>query len=367
MWNGSIQGGSPSFADAHGSMLHPLVIITTLIAGVSNGAKLALVGAFLLAGLAQWWLGWILGLGRVARVWSSLIATAGGNLAARLEVGMFGGIIAGACVILVISAIITLVKKPNRRSSVLLGIALTLIILSGQGYVQIGLLFISLAVLFLLPPNRTQKCMLFKRLAQAGLISFLLSAPLLIPLLHFLPQFDKLTDYNFKSIQPLMYLPLNLVIRDHNYLKNESLLKLPYPSIYGNFVGWVPVILAIFALGKGRTLQEGRILRFLIASTVLAFWFGSAQPIKWTIAHIPFPFINDRLIGLRFPPLFAGLAIPMLVTLAAIGLDILISLRCPKLELQLKKPSPDTHPIIVNLHWILVIPLDCSSRCRPLR
>ena len=67
MWNGSIQGGSPAFADIHGSMLHPLVILTTLLAGVPNGAKLALAGALLMAGLGQWWLGLELGL-RVQRV-----------------------------------------------------------------------------------------------------------------------------------------------------------------------------------------------------------------------------------------------------------------------------------------------------------
>jgi hypothetical protein len=362
MWNGSIQGGSPAFSDAHGSMLHPLIVITTFLAGVTNGAKLALVSAFLLAGLAQWWLSWLLGLGRVPRVWSAMMAIAGGNMAARLEVGMFGGIISASYLILVITTIILLSKKLDHRSAILLGIALALLFLSGQGYIQIGFLLISPAILFLFPSDRYQKYRFGVRLAQAGLISLLLSAPLLIPFLHFLPQFGKLTDDSFKSIQPLMYLPLNLVIRDHTFFVNESLSKLPYPSIYGNFIGWVPAILAVFTLGKGRTSLERRTTRFLFASVLLAFWFGSAQPFTWSIRHIPFPFLNDRLAGIRFPSLFAGLAVPMLISLAAIGLDILLHHRWLKPELLLGCFPLKNHHFGVDLHWILAIPIFLSLR-----
>src|SRR3712207_7544063 len=41
-WHGGLRGGYPLFADPHGSMLHPLVMVTTLGWGVLNGAKLAL-------------------------------------------------------------------------------------------------------------------------------------------------------------------------------------------------------------------------------------------------------------------------------------------------------------------------------------
>ncbi len=362
MWNGSIQGGSPAFSDAHGSMLHPLIVITTLFAGVSNGAKLSLIGAFLLAGLAQWWLGWILGLGRVVRVWSALIAIAGGNLAAKLDVGMFGGVISAACLTLVISTIILLSKKRDRRSTVILGVSIALFILSGQGYFQIGFLFISPSILFLFPSDSSQELIFIKRLAQAGLIGLLLSAPLLVPLLHFLPQFGKLTDSDFGSVQPLMYLPLNLVIQDHRFLVNESLSKLPYPAIYGNFIGWVPVILAIFTLGRGRTSMEARIIRYMFVSSILSFWFGSAQPIKWCIKYIPIPLINNRLIGIRFPSLFAGMAIPMIAGLAAIGLDILIHHKYLMPELMKETKSMGIRRYRLDLRWILIIPLFISLR-----
>jgi hypothetical protein len=53
-WNGSVQGGAPAFAELQGSVLHPFVILSTLIAGVINGSKLVLLASLFTAGLAQW-------------------------------------------------------------------------------------------------------------------------------------------------------------------------------------------------------------------------------------------------------------------------------------------------------------------------
>ncbi len=102
LWNGSTRGGSPAFVDLHGSMLHPLVIFTTLGWGGVNGSKLALVGAFFMAGLAQWWLAYVLGLGWAARVWSATMAVAAGHLAARMELGAFGVVLSTAACALVL-------------------------------------------------------------------------------------------------------------------------------------------------------------------------------------------------------------------------------------------------------------------------
>ncbi|MEK6256340.1 MAG: hypothetical protein N2C13_03360 [Chloroflexota bacterium] len=46
LWNGSERGGYPALAEIHGSPLHPLVAVTTLIAGVITGNKIALVATF---------------------------------------------------------------------------------------------------------------------------------------------------------------------------------------------------------------------------------------------------------------------------------------------------------------------------------
>ena len=141
LWNGSINGGAPAFAELHGAVLHPLVIIPTLIFGSVNGAKIGLVGALAMAGLAQWWLAKVMKLGLVARLWAAMMAVAGGHLAGRMDMGVVAIVLSTAAASLVIAAGLDLALTGRRRSAVLLGITLALAIVSGQGYLQIGLLF----------------------------------------------------------------------------------------------------------------------------------------------------------------------------------------------------------------------------------
>jgi hypothetical protein len=46
--------GVPAFVELHGAPLHPLVILTTLLWGAVNGAKLTVLACLALAGLAEW-------------------------------------------------------------------------------------------------------------------------------------------------------------------------------------------------------------------------------------------------------------------------------------------------------------------------
>src|SRR4051794_29472185 len=50
LWNGDIRGGAPAFVDTLGSALHPIVIVTTLLLGLVDGAKATIAICFFLAG-----------------------------------------------------------------------------------------------------------------------------------------------------------------------------------------------------------------------------------------------------------------------------------------------------------------------------
>ncbi|HEX9372600.1 MAG TPA: hypothetical protein VF897_16430, partial [Roseiflexaceae bacterium] len=139
LWNGSVRGGAPAFVDPHASLLHPLVIVTTLLFGVIVGSKVALVCAFFLAGLAQWWLARVLGLGCGARVWSAAMAVAAGFLAAQMSEGLFSMVISAVSCALVLPPLVWLAQTGRRRAAVTLGGALAGALVSGQGYMQIGL------------------------------------------------------------------------------------------------------------------------------------------------------------------------------------------------------------------------------------
>ena len=133
LWNNTMRGGYPMFVDVHGSMLHPIVIVTTLIWDVINGAKVALVISFWFAGVAQWWLARELRLGWIPRLWSAGMAVVGGHLTGRMELGVFGAVFSTAMCSLVFCGILYVARGGGKRAAVLLGILMASALISGHG------------------------------------------------------------------------------------------------------------------------------------------------------------------------------------------------------------------------------------------
>ena len=278
LWYGNAGGGFPSFAEPTGSQLHPLVIAATLTWGVLNGAKVALAAAFLMAGLAQWWLAYELGVGRIARIWSAGMAVVAGNLSARMELGGFSLLMSTATCTLVLPSLVAFARSGRRRSAILLGVALALLAVAGDGYLQVAMAFSLPLALLLIQWKLEWVMLLARRSVLVAVLALLLAAPFLVPFLHFLPEFAKDHDPSFKTAQPFQYLPLNLVISDLQYYTSDALRKLPYPSHYGNYVGWIPVLLAFWALRGGRDTKDRRVIAFLAGFVFLPLWLGSAVP-----------------------------------------------------------------------------------------
>ncbi len=362
LWNGSMQGGAPALADPYGSTLHPIVALPTLIWGVASGAKLALMGSFFMAGVAQWWLGCVLGLGRTARLWSAGMAVAAGNLAGRMELGAFAWVVSTAACALVLPPLIAVSRSGSRRAAVALGVTLALAAMAGQGYMQIGLLCTLPAVALLLPAQPRQMILVGKRYALAAVLGALLAAPFLVPFLHFLPQFGKEIDPTFGSAQPLRYVPLNLVVNDFHFYKSEILHKLPYPALYVNYIGWIAVILALGGLswswGGGR--EARRVGLYLATVTCLSMWVASAAPLSWLASHAPLPWLAVQLAGIRFPSVIAGLAVPCLLGAAAVAVDRLARplgrSRLPP-GLALTSSTAGRPPLALDVRWLLAAPL----------
>ncbi|CAA9270855.1 MAG: hypothetical protein AVDCRST_MAG77-3200 [uncultured Chloroflexi bacterium] len=327
-WNGSFRGGYPALADPHGSMLHPLVAITTLIWGVFTGSKVALVAALFMAGVAQWWLAHLLRVSVVARLWTAGLAVAGGHLSGRMEPGNFGLLLSTAACALVLPAVMQYSRALNARAAAILSVTVASVAVSGQGYMQFGLvLVLPVTLLVLWRPSETGKWL--RSSAVVVLLTALLSAPLLVPLVHFLPEFGKDTDAGFRSAQAFPYVPLNLVISDPKFYLSESLGKLPYPYLYTLYVGWMAVLMgaigagtAVIAAGTDPATERGRKRAervFLVVYAVGALWVASAAPLQWLISAMPWRSVTSQLVGLRYPPVIAGLAVPPLLGLSAVG------------------------------------------------
>ncbi len=355
LWNGSLQGGAPTLADPFTSMLHPLVAIPTLILGVPNGMKIAIVTAFIVGGMAQWWLGHVLGLGRAARVWSACLAIVGGHLAGRMELGTFGLLLSTVACSLVFPPLITVTRTGSWRASVWLGVTLALAAVAGQGYLQVGLVFAVPAILLLIPWDVERLPLLAKQLGFAALLATLLAAPLLVPFLHFMPEFSKFIDPELKVGQPLTYVLFNLVIRDVAFYTTDIFDKLPFPFLYINYIGWIPLLLALWGLRGGRTAEERRAIRYLVAVACISFAFASDKPLAWLAEMAPTPWIAKQIQGIRYYPSIAGLAIPCVLGLSAIGLDQLLGIAPFQFHLA-KNTAPDRHIFSLDIRWLFVVP-----------
>jgi hypothetical protein len=349
-WNGAVQGGAPAFVDLHGVVLHPAVILSTMIWGGVNGAKVTILIALVMAGWAQWWLAHVVGLGRAARLWSAALAVAGGHLAGRLDSGLYQLVLATASASLTIAPALYLALTGKRRAAIALAVMLALTMLSGQGYMQLGLavgLFPALLVFFVDSDLRLRP--VWKGFALALGLALLLAAVFWLPLAHFWPNLAKALDPNFTSAQGLEFVPFNLVIRDMAYLRGAMLGKQPYPYLYANYVGWGVVILAL--LGVWLAPRESRrVVLFCLLGIGCLYLAASAQTFRWLAAVAP-----TFATGVRNPALIAGLVVPLVLLLAAWGVDRLFALRWPRLSWRAE--NSERRVTLLSAAWLLWLPL----------
>jgi len=360
LWYGNLGGGFPAVLDPAASTLHPLVMVTTLLWGVVNGSKLALIAIFIMAGLGQWWQASVLGLRWPSRIWGGAMAVVAGYLAARMELGAFSLVLSTATAVLVFPAIIELARAKSMKAVVVLAVILALIAVGGNGYVQVGLVFTLPAGVFLVPWERQQVVRFLRRFAIAVGLALLLAAPFLIPFMHFLPSFSKDFDVSFKGAQPFAYVPLNLVIRDMGFYLSDVLEKLPWPSHFANYVGWIPILLALLGLFRARSSEERRAVAFLGFAALLALWTASGTPLMWLVKIVKVQWFSQLIGGVRYTSFIAGLAIPPIIGMAAIGLDQLLDVAKWRIHLSLRGEGPVEGRWSFDIRWLLVIPLVIS-------
>lgn len=325
LWNGFTNGGAPAFAELQGAVLHPLVIVTTLIWGVVNGAKVILVVSLFMAGLAQWWLARVMGLGWMPRIWAAALAVVGGHLAGRMENGGLMLVLSTASASLVLAPALELALTRKRSALLWTAVMIALTLLAGQGYIQIGLFggFLTGLALFYLQDIRSPKALWKDFLLALGLAALLVGI-FWVPLLNFLPNVIKDSDPYLSQLQPLEYSPLNLVIREIGIYRAKMLGADISAYIYINYIGWIPILLALGAL-RLVPREKGRLLLYFLLTIGLVYLISSKDFMQFLQTYIP------EVMYIRNAPIIAGLAVPLILGLAAWSADLLLKLNWPKI------------------------------------
>jgi len=360
LWNGSFNGGAPLFADLLAAMAHPLVVLLILAAGAINGSRYVAVCGIILAGLSQWYWGKVLRLGRVARIWSAVLASTAGFLIGRLEGGLVEMVFGIASFSLVLAAAVHLSETGDRKVAISLGLCTGLALLSGQGYLQVTFLLCILPSLTLLLFDRNLRLRpVWREFALAAGIAMLTSAVLWVPALHVLPHLTKPAEPDgYITVQPVEYQPLNLVIRSHAFYETDALQKLPAPNNRtANYIGWIPVLLAMLSLRLVPRARR-RIMIFLWVAILMIYLLSSGLLIRWLLQIFPEKLMSWLLMA-RFVDLAASLAGPLLLALAAWGLDLLLKCSWPRMILT---ESSVNAARSFSLGWLLILPLVWSVR-----
>lgn len=357
LWNGAQLGGYPALANTYAGILHPLLAIPTLLWGVINGSKVIIVLALAIAGLAQWWLARELGLGWLARLWSGLLAVVAGTLVGKLELGLVSMTLSIAVSSLLFPAVLRLYNRRTTGAALLLAAVIASALLSGQGYIQFGLVMTIPALLILLLNENWQLNPLWKSYGLAAGLAALLAGVFLVPLLANWGAVTKDLMLDFTSVQPLGYNLLNYMIDDLDFHKAEILLKPGAPNLYIAYIGWLPLFLAVLGLGLHPKADRTRL-----------FYLAAA----WLLIVLPLDreFLNrlgeysDFIRQLRFPNYIFSIATPALLGMAAYGLDQLQK-RIPWPTLTLTAPATESRPArttTFSLLLILLLPLAYNLR-----
>lgn len=338
LWNGSLEGGAPALADRFSSFLNPLVIVPTLLWGVMIGTKISLVGALAVAGLAQWWIARTLRLGWVARMWSALIAVAGGHLAQQIvSDSNFQIIISTAFDSLAVAAGLSLGINRRRRDAIILALCGAWALLSGGGYMQFALLITAPAFLFFVLDKQFHFRRLWREYVLAVGVCLLLVGVWLVPVIHFAPHSIKdSSDPQFSSAEPLEYTPLHFILKETQ------------GGIDPRYVGALPILLAFLCLKFARR-EDYAALACLASILGLLFFFASGIPMRWLAPYAP------SLYGFRYIGFVEVLAPTGILGLAAYSLDALLRVSWPRLGLYL--PQNPLGRLSFDTRWILVIGL----------
>lgn len=363
LWNGNIRGGSPALIDTSSDFLHPIAAIPTILLGVVDGSRISIVACVMLSALGSWWLASVLGTGWLARSYAGCLGAAGGHLLGRLDFGLVVLMTSIATASLLVPASITFARRLDRRRTAVLGSLLGATVISGQAYVQVGVVLLAPLILILFAQRRHIWRLATLRLLQVATLAFFLASLVLLPTMHYYHLIGKDLDPYFSRAQPFQFVLRNLVIGDRSYFESPTFRgDQGFPAWYSNYIGWVAIVFAIIGVASLWRQSRHEAL-FLVTTTLGALWLGSSALFIWISSVPALEPLHETVQQLRTASNIANLAVPPLIGLSACGVEWTkhrLDQRF-RLRLTLKFPTTQIRPrLTIGLGLLVIVPVFAS-------
>ena len=351
MW-GNMVDGMPVFADPYASFQHPLVIISTLLFGPLQAANITLAGAIFVMGLSGYLFCHTFQLHRLVRIWITVTMIYGGLTAGRIAMGSIGLPLSLSFAMLCFVYMLVWSQNPTRKNTVIFGILLSMLLMAGQGYMQIAFLFILIPMFGYFYTQR--KSLISSQLAIMAVVVSALIAPFLFTFFANHSSFGKETDPAFGSAPPIGYIVLNYVVDNLEFYNTTLLGRQPYAYLYSNFIGYPIVIAAlgalVLALVRHPSIEKvSSVIYVTVVSVILTLVLASGDMQRWLVGFGIAP-LTEFLAGLRNLTLSASFAGGLLVLLAAFCADVLIR----QLQAASATVQVGTWRIDSSAHWLVV-------------
>jgi len=167
---------------------------------------------------------------------------------------------------------------------------------------------------------------------MAGIIGLLLPAYFIIPWLHFYPYFSPLKGILAGDVQSFFTVFVSFI--------STKDIGVNYPL----YVGWIPVLLAAVSIWRVPKASI-RLLIFFMAAILLICALSTKEPITFLTRYI------SALEVVRLPSLISVLAVPLVIGLAAWGLDLLVKIAWPKVSWTLGSGKA----VSISIGWLVII------------
>ena len=324
LWNHYLGTGLPYLADPLSHFFSPLALAPALALGPLEGPRLAMILTIIASGLAQYYLGVVLGLSPPARLFGALLYMMNGQMLARFGLGHFDFGLAYPYMPLCYALLIKSIRDHRGLVYPVLGAAsLAGLLFAGNVYYFVfalpGLAFATL--LFAVSVRRSRPAIDVIGLSRAALIGVLgagFSAVQWVPWVASRDLVYKAGD-RFLSGSPEVIGSLHTLFEKSPlfYTREPGFgLQQGYIHEYYAYIGIliIPILLlAALAVFAGR--RRAFILAFGLFTLYLLWASAAHTPFKYLYEAVP------RLYDFRWTSRQMGLAMPFAALLASLGID----------------------------------------------